>query len=290
MCIRDRYQRRVRGLIARTMAKGKRFKNTRLPQAINAEEIEKREKLENQKKAIRKGRRGSDDEDEKDHSDSGSDDLFERSEDEEDEESEEEDEEKVHKAKGVEDFITFEGAGNVNKTKVANVKAKDMKVGEGAPAPELSRRQREEIEARRKKENYDRMTAAGQTDEAKADLARLQEVRKRRAAAAAAKKEEAEREAAEAAAAEQAANAKAQVSASAKLELPPPGVGMKNALLKIKDIMDEDFQKKHNLKNASTNKLAKMKYKEFQKLFEAFDDAASEKQKAEFMELSLIHI
>eukprot|EP00658_Telonema_sp_P-2_P060367 TRINITY_DN492_c0_g2_i4.p1 TRINITY_DN492_c0_g2~~TRINITY_DN492_c0_g2_i4.p1 ORF type:complete len:266 (+),score=75.39 TRINITY_DN492_c0_g2_i4:181-978(+) len=201
-----------------------------------------------------------------------------------DEESEEEDEEKVHKAKGVEDFITFEGAGNVNKTKVANVKAKDMKVGEGAPAPELSRRQREEIEARRKKENYDRMTAAGQTDEAKADLARLQEVRKRRAAAAAAKKEEAEREAAEAAAAEQAANAKAQVSASAKLELPPPGVGMKNALLKIKDIMDEDFQKKHNLKNASTNKLAKMKYKEFQKLFEAFDDAASEKQKAEFME------
>jgi len=270
-------------------SKGRR-KNNKLPQAVNAEEIAKREAMEERKKQDRKARRGSDSEEErkkkkggKDDEDSDSEDFFESEE--EESESEEEQEEKVQKAKGVTDFITFEGAGNVNKTKVANVKAKDMKVGDAAPKVELSRREREEIEKRRSKEAYDRKHAAGETDEAKSDMARLAEVRRRRAEAAEAKKHEAE-EAAAAEEEEAAAKKKKpveEVMSELSLTLPPPG-GAKNALLKIKDIADDSFQKKHNLKNSSANKLAKMKYKDFQVVFEAFDEAATPAQKKEFME------
>ena len=83
----------------------------------------------------------SDDEDDKKKKDEDSDGIAFDEGDEEDEESEEE-VEKVVKAKGVTDFINFEGAGNVNKTKVSNIKAKDMKLGEDAPKPEMSRRER----------------------------------------------------------------------------------------------------------------------------------------------------
>jgi len=194
----------------------------------------------------------------------------------------------VQKAKGVTDFINFEGAGNVNKTKVANVKAKDLKIGDAAPKVELSRREREEIEKRRAKEAYDRKHAAGETDEAKSDMARLADVRKRRAEAAEAKAHEAE----EAAAAEEAEKEAAAASKKKPVEqsmselsltLPPPG-GVKDALMKIKDITDDAFQKKHNLKNCSGNKLAKMKYKDFQIIFDAFSEAASPAQKKEFLD------
>lgn len=271
-------------------SKGRR-KNNKLPQAINAEEIAKREAMEERKKQDRKARRGSDSDDDKkkkggkdDDSDSDSEDFFE-SQDEDEEESSEEAEEKVQKVKGVADFIDFEGAGNVNKTKVANVKAKDLKLGDGtAPKPELSRREREEIEKRRAKEAYDRKHAAGETDEAKADMARLAEVRRRRAEAAEAKAREAE-EAAAAEAAEKASAKKkpADDNQDVQLALPPPSA-VKDSLLKMKDIMDDGFQKKHNLKNSSGNKLAKMKYKDFQTIFEAFNEAATPAQKKEFLD------
>merc|ERR1712057_12260 len=219
------------------MGKGRK-KNTRLPQAANAEEIAKRDALEQKKKNERKARRGSDSESES-----------------------EEEEEKVQKTKGVADLIDFDGAGNVNKTKVANVKAKDMSVGEGAAKPQLSRREREAVEAEQKKRAYAKAHAEGKTEEAQNDMARLAEVRRRREAA----KQAREAEAAEAEAAEaKAAQVKASVSASAdiELELPPPGAAMKDALMKIKDIADDGFQNKHKIKNASGNKLAKMKYKD----------------------------
>lgn len=57
------------------------------------------------------------------------------------------------------------------------MKAKDLENSEPEP---LSRREREAIEAARKKAEYDRLHAAGKTDAAKADLKRLAEVRRRR--------------------------------------------------------------------------------------------------------------
>lgn len=276
------------------MGKPKRKTNTRLPQAANAEEIAKREALEEKKKLDRRARRGSDSEEDKkakkkdskqEYSDSDSEDFFSRSDDNDNDESEseEEQEEKIQKSKGVSDFITFEGAGNVNKTKVANVKAKDVKVGEQAPKVELSRREREELDKEKARAAYAKKHAAGETDEAKADLARLAEVRKRRAAAAEAKK-------AEAAAQEEAENQEKkqksldQAMGDLTLDLPPPGAGMKEALIKIKDIADDDFQKKYKLKNLSGNKLAKMKYKDFQTLFEDFNESSSNSQKQQFLD------
>jgi len=275
-------------------AKGRR-KNQRLPQAMNAEEIAKRDNLEEKKRVERKARRGSDSEDSSDDEDDkkkkgeDSDGIAFDEEDEEDEESEEE-VEKVVKAKGVTDFINFEGAGNVNKTKVSNIKAKDMKLGEDAPKPEMSRREREEHEKVRAKAAYERKQAKGETDEAKADLARLTEVRKRRALAAEAKKAEAEAAAKEA---EEEAKREADAKKGKKveveevdivLELPAPGKTMKDALLKIKDVCTDDFSKKYKLANAGGNKLAKMKYKDFQTLFEEFSETASKKEKEAYLE------
>jgi len=268
-------------------AKGRR-KNQRLPQAMNAEEIAKRDNLENTKRLERKARRGSDeedssdDEDDKKKKDEDSDGIgF----DEEDEESEEE-VEKVVKAKGVTDLIDFDGVGNVNKTKVANIKAKDMKVGEGAAKPEMSRREREEFEKIRAKAAYEKKQAAGETDEAKADLARLSEVRKRRALAAEAKKAEAEAAAREAAEeeADKLKSKKPEEVVDIVLELPAPGKSMKDALLKIKDVCNNDFSKKYKLANAGGNKLAKMKYKDFQTLFEEFSSTASKKEMEQYLE------
>lgn len=57
----------------------------------------------------------------------------------------------------------------------------------GKPITELSRREREALQAQQAKERYQRLHEAGKTDEAKADLARLAEVRKKREAEAARK-------------------------------------------------------------------------------------------------------
>jgi hypothetical protein len=52
--------------------------------------------------------------------------------------------------------------------------------GKGKPAPELSRREREALEAQQAKERYMKLHLDGKTDEAKADLARLAVIRKKR--------------------------------------------------------------------------------------------------------------
>lgn len=56
---------------------------------------------------------------------------------------------------------------------------------------DLSRKQREQIQADAAKKKYEELHKQGKTDEAKADLGRLEEVKKRRAEAAAKKAEEA---------------------------------------------------------------------------------------------------
>jgi hypothetical protein len=67
---------------------------------------------------------------------------------------------------------------------------KDMSVGgkgKGKPPAELSRREREAIQAQQAKERYQKLHEAGKTDEAKADLARLKLIREKREAEAARK-------------------------------------------------------------------------------------------------------
>jgi len=60
---------------------------------------------------------------------------------------------------------------------------------------QLSRREREALQAQQAKERYDKLHAEGKTEQAKADLQRLKEVRERREAEAARKKAEAEEKA-----------------------------------------------------------------------------------------------
>ncbi|KAH6682527.1 putative 28 kDa heat and acid-stable phosphoprotein [Halenospora varia] len=77
---------------------------------------------------------------------------------------------------------------------------KDMSVGGKGkkPVAELSRREREALQAQQAKERYQKLHEAGKTDEAKADLARLKLIREKREAEAARKQaEKEEREAAE---------------------------------------------------------------------------------------------
>jgi len=63
------------------------------------------------------------------------------------------------------------------------------------PVSQLSRREREALQAQQAKERYQKLHAEGKTDEARADLERLALVRERRAAEAARKKAEAEEKA-----------------------------------------------------------------------------------------------
>lgn len=67
---------------------------------------------------------------------------------------------------------------------------KDLSVegkGKGKPLAELSRREREAVQAQQARERYQKLHEAGKTDEAKADLARLKVIREKREAEAARK-------------------------------------------------------------------------------------------------------
>lgn len=67
---------------------------------------------------------------------------------------------------------------------------KDLSVGgkgKAKPIAELSRREREAVQAQQARERYQKLHEAGKTDEAKADLARLKLIREKREAEAARK-------------------------------------------------------------------------------------------------------
>lgn len=55
----------------------------------------------------------------------------------------------------------------------------------GSSKPELSRREREELERQRAQQNYQKLHAEGKTEQARADLARLAIIKQHRAEAAA---------------------------------------------------------------------------------------------------------
>lgn len=96
--------------------------------------------------------------------------------------------------KGVASLIEIENPNRV--TKKATQKLSQIKIDDsGAVAkPELSRREREQIEKQKARQRYEKLHAAGKTTEAKADLARLALIRQQREEAAA--KREAEKKAA----------------------------------------------------------------------------------------------
>merc|ERR1712198_262836 len=112
---------------------------------------------------------------------------------EESESSSEEESDDEAKKKGVAGMIEIE---NPNRAKKAHKKV--SAIDEASSKPQLSRREREEIEKAKAKAHYQKLHAAGKTDEARADLARLAIIRKQREEAAA--KREADQKAKEEAA------------------------------------------------------------------------------------------
>lgn len=90
------------------------------------------------------------------------------------------------KAKGVSSLIEIENPNRVQK-KTKKVTSLDKEID--TSKPELSRREREEIEKQRAQAHYQKLHAEGKTEQARADLARLaiikqqrEEARKRREA------------------------------------------------------------------------------------------------------------
>ena len=96
---------------------------------------------------------------------------------------------------------------NPNRAKKSHKKV--SAIDDASSKPQLSRREREEIEKAKAKANYQKLHAQGKTDEARADLARLAIIRKQREEAAA--KREAEKKAKE-----DAAKAKAEAKKSTR--------------------------------------------------------------------------
>ncbi|EDW86412.1 uncharacterized protein Dwil_GK17879 [Drosophila willistoni] len=116
----------------------------------------------------------------------------------EDNESEDDSEAEARDAKkGVASLIEIENPNRV--TKKATQKLSQIKIDDSGPGasgsnkPELSRREREQIEKQKARQRYEKLHAAGKTTEAKADLARLALIRQQREEAAA--KREAEKKA-----------------------------------------------------------------------------------------------
>eukprot|EP00929_Paragymnodinium_shiwhaense_P011186 TRINITY_DN116656_c0_g1_i1.p1 TRINITY_DN116656_c0_g1~~TRINITY_DN116656_c0_g1_i1.p1 ORF type:complete len:205 (-),score=78.16 TRINITY_DN116656_c0_g1_i1:44-658(-) len=109
-------------------------------------------------------------------------------------------------------------------------------------------------------------------------IKRLEEVRARR------EKLRLEKEAAEKQSADEEARRKAEAEAAEEvrqkalqerpeLELPGPK-DVKTACMKLQECASEEFLKKHGLKGATGNKLAKIKHADFKKIFEDFQDNA----------------
>ncbi|EDV43249.1 uncharacterized protein Dana_GF18397 [Drosophila ananassae] len=95
--------------------------------------------------------------------------------------------------KGVTSLIQIENPNRVNRKTVHKLSGKNAGDLGGASKPELSRREREQIEKQKARHRYEKLHAQGKTAEAKADLARLALIRQQREEAAA--KREAEKKA-----------------------------------------------------------------------------------------------
>lgn len=96
---------------------------------------------------------------------------------------EEDSDDENQKAKGVSNLIEIENPNRIHKKSA--IKVTKVGPGEKAPKPELSRREREELEKQKAQAHYQKLHAEGKTDQARADLARLAIIKQHRAEAAA---------------------------------------------------------------------------------------------------------
>lgn len=88
------------------------------------------------------------------------------------------------KKKGVSGLIEIENPNHRKKTTTKVTKV-DLSAAGTSSKPELSRREREELDKQRAAANYAKMHAEGKTEQARADLARLAIIKQHRAEAAA---------------------------------------------------------------------------------------------------------
>ncbi|XP_065364409.1 28 kDa heat- and acid-stable phosphoprotein [Calliphora vicina] len=101
------------------------------------------------------------------------------------EESDEDSEDDRGANKGVAGLIEIENPNRAVKKATQKVAKINIDGDEPAPKPELSRRDREQIEKQKARQRYEKLHAEGKTAQAKADLARLALIRQQRADAAA---------------------------------------------------------------------------------------------------------
>ncbi|XP_065174225.1 28 kDa heat- and acid-stable phosphoprotein [Atheta coriaria] len=137
----------------------------------NPEELEQDRKKEEEKRRLR-AQRGVDEVTSSEEEDDAAGDKGSGS------ESEESSSEEEGKAKGVSNLIEIENPNRVQKKtkKVTNTtKTEDL-----ADKPQLSRREREEIEKQRARAHYQKLHAEGKTEEARSDLARLAIIKQQR--------------------------------------------------------------------------------------------------------------
>ncbi|KMQ86546.1 28 kda heat- and acid-stable phosphoprotein [Lasius niger] len=102
-------------------------------------------------------------------------------------ESESESDTEGGKAKGVENLIEVE---NPNRIQKKTKKLCQLNQSLDTAKPELSRKEREQLEKQRAYANYQKLHAAGKTEEARADLARLAIIKQQREEAAKRREEE----------------------------------------------------------------------------------------------------
>ncbi|XP_076752678.1 uncharacterized protein LOC143424493 [Xylocopa sonorina] len=155
----------------------------------NPEELEEQRRQEEKKLQWRKnkGKDSSSSSDEKDQPKAQDESIYFSSGTDSESESESESETEG-KTKGVENLIQVE---NPNRVQRKTKKLSQLNQSLESAKPDLSRREREQLERQRAYANYQKLHAAGKTDEARADLARLAIVKQQREEAA--KKREAEK-------------------------------------------------------------------------------------------------
>lgn len=113
------------------------------------------------------------------------------------EESEDESEDDRDAKKGVAGLIEIENPNRAVKKATQKVSKINLDGEEPIPKPELSRREREQIEKQKARQRYEKLHAEGKTAQAKADLARLALIRQQRADAAAKREAELKKKATE---------------------------------------------------------------------------------------------
>ncbi|XP_011859548.1 PREDICTED: 28 kDa heat- and acid-stable phosphoprotein-like [Vollenhovia emeryi] len=155
----------------------------------NPEELEEQRRQEEKKQQWRKNKgqeSSSEEEDDEEPKTSGAN-RSKNSATDSDSESESESETEAGKAKGVENLIQVE---NPNRVQKKTKKLSQLNQSLDTAKPELSRREREQLEKQRAYANYQKLHAAGKTDEARADLARLAIIKQQREEAAKRREEE----------------------------------------------------------------------------------------------------